>query len=298
MSWLAPRRYAASRALRGMAAEPLSFLLALALAAVGLTIPLLLATLAHSIWPMVERLPTQTELTVFTLPGTGPAELNSLKAEIGRLPGVNKVRHLPRDAALADLNQRAGIHSGPTAANALPDLVVVSLAPKLDAGAVEHLATQLRKLARVDLVAFDTGWVRKLGALARAGGAILGALGSAVAILIVLVLAGSTRLAAAANADELRVLRLVGATPGFMARPYAWRGALTLGLAAAVAIGLVVLCVMAMGPYVTAAAALYGTELRLGLLPLPWLAGLVLSAGLLGWISAALAARLSLRRLT
>ncbi|MEF9996258.1 MAG: hypothetical protein RR784_06735, partial [Burkholderiaceae bacterium] len=106
------------------------------------------------------------------------------------------------------------------------------------------------------------------------------------------------RLAAAANADELRVLRLVGATPGFMARPYAWRGALTLGLAAAVAIGLVVLCVMAMGPYVTAAAALYGTELRLGLLPLPWLAGLVLSAGLLGWISAALAARLSLRRLT
>ncbi len=297
MSWFASRRYAAHRALRGIVAEPLSFLLALALAAVAFSIPLLLATLAHSAWHLVERLPTQTEVTVFTLPGTGPGELNSLKNEISRLPGVREVKHLPRDAALADLNRRAGISSGAGGSNPLPDLVVVSLAPALDPGEVEHLATQMRKLARVDLVAIDTGWVRKLGAVARAGAAILGALGAAVLILVGLVLAGSTRLAARAQADELRVLRLVGASPGFMARPYAWRGAMTLGLAAALATGLVLLAVMAMQPTVLAAAALYGADLRLDLPPALWLAGFVGSAMVLGWAIAWIAARLSLSRL-
>lgn len=297
MSWFTSRRYAASRALAGIAAQPGSFLLALALAAVGLTIPLLLATLIHSAWPLAERVPTQTEITVFTLPGTGPGELDSLKNQITRLAGVKAVRHLPRDAALADLHKRAGIVSTGQVANPLPDLVVVSLAPGLEAGAVEHLASQLRKLARVDLVALDTGWVRKLGAVGRVAAGIFGALGAAVGVLVVLVLAGSARLAASAQADELRVLRLVGATPGFMARPLAWRGALTLGLAALIAVGLVSLAVMLLRPLVVAAAGLYGAELGLDWLPWGGQAGFVGGAAALGWLIAWIATRVALHRL-
>jgi len=297
MSWFTARRYASARALAGIAAQPGSFLLALALAAVGLTIPLLLATLIHSAWPLAERLPTQTEITVFTLPGTGPGELSALKSEIARLPGVKDVRHLPRDLALANLHKRAGLASTGQANNPLPDLVVVSLVPQLDAGAVEHLASQLRKLARVDLVALDTGWVRKLGAVGRVAAGIFGALGAAVGVLVVLVLAGSARLAATAQAEELRVLRLVGATPGFMARPLAWRGALTLGLAALIAVGLVSLAVMLLRPLVTAAAGLYGTELGLDWLPWGWLAGFVVGAATLGWLIAWITTRIALHRL-
>lgn len=297
MSFFAPRRYAARRALRGIAAEPGGFLLALALTTVSLAIPLLLATLIHAAAPTEPRLPVQTEFTVFTLPGTGPAELDALKNAIARLPGVTEVRHLPRDAVLADLHQRAGIAGAAPGHNPLPDLIVVSLEPSLGPASAEQVAGQVRRLARVDMVALDTGWVRKLDALARVATTLLGLLGGAVAALILLVLAGSTRLAARTQIDELRVLQLVGATPGFMARPYAWRGALLMGLAAVVANGLVVLAVLALRPAVTAAASLYGLELSLVMLPWPTMVAIVASAAALGWLVAGLAARLALRRL-
>lgn len=297
MSFFSPRRYAARRALRGIAAEPGGFLLALALATAALAIPLLLATLIHALAPLEARLPVQTEFTVFTLPGSGPAELEALKTAIGRMPGVAEVRHLPRDAVLADLHRRAGIAAGAPGNNPLPDLIVASLDPTLTPAAAEQIASQVKRMARVDMVALDTGWVRKLDAVARVAAALLGLLGGAVAVLILLVLAGSTRLAARTRIDELRVLHLVGATPGFMARPYAWRGALLMGLAALLACGLVALAVLALRPAVLAAATLYALELDLAMLPWPWMAAIVAAAAALGWLVAGIAARLALRRL-
>ena len=54
--------------------------------------------------------------------------------------------------------------------------------------------------------------------------------GGLVILLVTLILAGTVRLHASTRADELAVLRLVGATPRFIVRPYAYSAVLTLVL--------------------------------------------------------------------
>ena len=58
--------------------------------------------------------------------------------------------------------------------------------------------------------------------------------------------------------DEMCTLYLIGAAPGFAARPYAWRGMVLMGTAAAAALGLSAAGIKLLQPYLDRAAALYG----------------------------------------
>ena len=78
--------------------------------------------------------------------------------------------------------------------------------------------------------------------------------------------------------DEMCTLYLIGAAPGFAARPYAWRGMVLMGTAAAAALGLSAAGIKLLQPYLDRAAAL---ELCLGF---------VAAAAVLGGLTSSLAA--------
>ena len=91
----------------------------------------------------------------------------------------------------------------------------------------------------------------------------LACLGTVVALLVILVLESAVRMTTASARDEMCTLYLIGAAPGFAARPYAWRGMVLMGTAAAAALGLSAAGIKLLQPYLDRAAALYG-GLRMG----------------------------------
>jgi cell division transport system permease protein len=154
--------------------------------------------------------------------------------QVGALPGVRTARLVDRGESLRRLQRtyRALASAGDLlSANPLPDSVEVQVA---DAQQVRDVAVAMRSIAGITEVVFGSPVVDRLVALTRAvrlAGAVITALLAASALLIIV---NTIRLTVAARRQEIEIMTLVGATPGFIRGPFVLEGALQ-GLVAAVA---------------------------------------------------------------
>lgn len=285
MSFWSPRAYALRRSLRLLAQRPGTLLFAVVLCAVALTLPLLAATLAVGARPLAAGTSVAPELSVFLSPAANPQEVKGLQARIEAVPGVMQVRHVSREAALAELAERSGLAAPlrELKTNPLPDVFVVALASAAAPATVDAVAAAIRKLPRVDSVQVDSAWYRKLvgiGRIALIGSAIVGGM---LLVLVTAVTIGAVRLLATASSEEIRVLQMVGADEGFIARPYVYVGGATLALAASLAVGAVAVVLRFLNPELAGLVRLYGaTEFAVPMLPVPILVSVLLAALLFG----------------
>ena len=295
MRALAVRAHALREMFRLLRRRPGSFVLAVLLAAAAFTVPLAGAALARAAAPLAQQLPLGPEISLFLSMSASPAEIRQLQSQLAARPGVTQVDWITRDAALEALAKRTGnIALGELKANPLPDVLVVVMARKTAPAEVEQALAELRGLPRVESIAADTGWHRKLAAILRtaaAAGALVGAL--AVALLVLIVLA-SVQLQLSSAAEYVRVLRLVGADARFIVRPFVYAGALTLAGGAFLAAGLTSAGLIAAAPQAAELALLYGATLSLQPLPLEWLAAVAAGSAVIGGTVAAVAARRTL----
>jgi cell division transport system permease protein len=297
MKALAVRAHALREMARLIRRRPGSFLIAVLLAGAAFTVPLAAASIARSAAPLVEQLPLGPEINLFLAASASTAEIRQLQSQLAGRTAVARVDWITRDAALKALARRTG--SGGLAdlkTNPLPDVLVVTLSPQTTPAEVESVLGELRRLPRVESVAADTGWHRQLRGLLRTA-AVAGTLvGGLVLALLVLVVLASVLLQLTASAEYVRALRLVGADTRFIVRPFAYSGALTLGLGMLAAAGLTWAGLATAAPPAAELVRIYGAELDLQPLPPLWLAALVAGATILGGLIAALAGRRALRR--
>ncbi|MCG8467882.1 MAG: hypothetical protein MJB57_06665, partial [Gemmatimonadetes bacterium] len=104
--------------------------------------------------------------------------------------------------------------------------------------AVTAVADRLRGYDFIEDVRFGEGWVEELFALRRlaAGGAAI--LGGAFALVAVLLIGTSVRMAILARAEEIEIMQIVGATESYIQRPFVIEGLLTGLLGGLIALGL------------------------------------------------------------
>jgi cell division transport system permease protein len=292
MSAIATRWFALKRAAALIQGQPGSFLLNVTLAGTALAVPLFLAILAYALAPWTTRIEAGPELNVFVALGTSPSDLEQMRMKLATVDGVTGVRLIARDQAYAELSRRSGLASGAAPRmNPLPDVLVARFAAKVGPELVERSATSVRTWAGVDSVRLDIEWFRRASALARAAGLILVVVAGLTLALIALVLVAAVRLQAESRRDETAVLHIAGARNSFIVRPYAYAGALTLGLGAALGLAIAVGGTLIVEPRIAALAAAFGQELRLTMPP-AWLAAAIIPAAIvLGLAAAGIGAR-------
>jgi cell division transport system permease protein len=298
LSAFATRRQALARAGQLAARGPGVFLLGVLLAAAAVLLPLATWLLAQAAEPLVARVQAGPQASVFVALGTPAGEVNALQARIDTVPGVAQSTLIPRDDALAELTRRSGLSAslGELKNNPLPDTLVVQLRAD-DPATLDGTVQAIRKLARVDSVQFDAAWYRNARALLRIARAVAFVVAAWGVLLLVLLLVSAVRLQMDTSAREARALRLVGAEPGFIVRPFAYLGALTLVLGGALALGIVAAGQALAGPALAAASKALGVDVALTRIDAPVVAVTLAACLLVGWLVALVAARSALRRL-
>ena len=293
MSALTPQRYALGRAVAMVRDRPFAFLLGVALAAIALALPLAVASVLWAARPALALIQPAPEVSVFVSTRAAPLDVDALKGRLESLPGVSGVTLQPKDAALAQLIKRSGFVTTPAelGANPLPDVLIVRLQLPVSERSLDEVTTTVKGWPLVDSVRSDLGWYRKVQAIERLGITAIAVFGGLVVLLVTLILAGTVRLHAGTRADEVAVLKLVGATPRFIVRPYAYSAALTLALASVLALAAVFAAHAALRAPLGSLAALYGAPYTLpDPEPIHLLA--VFSAALiLGWVVGVVGAR-------
>ncbi len=184
----------------------------------------------------------RVEIVAYLLPGAPIETITLAQKDIEAFPEVQAASYVSEDQAL----QRARTELvefrdvlQELERNPLPASIEVKLKPRFrDVEHVNDVAERLRGFGFVDDVRFGRDWVEKLDRLrqiAAAVGLVVGAAFAAVAIIII----GTTiRMAVLQRSREIAIMRLVGATDGFVRRPFLLQGALKgmLGGLAAVAL--------------------------------------------------------------
>lgn len=166
------------------------------------------------------------------------AAVDALARRISSLPEVARVRVIAPDEGMKDLRRALGedaqVLEGIDAREVLPAVLSVAVAaPYLEPAAIDSLAGRLRRLDGVAAVDSVTGWLERFAKLAAALTWVSAGWGTILGFGALLVISNSTRLAALTRKEEIEVLRLVGASEGFVVMPFFLEGAIE-GMAGAV----------------------------------------------------------------
>jgi cell division transport system permease protein len=184
----------------------------------------------------------RVEIVAYLLPGT-PIETITLAAkDIEAFPEVQSVTYVSEDSALA--RARAELVEfrdvlQELERNPLPASLEVKLKPRFrDVSHVNDVAERLQGFGFVDDVRYGRDWVEKLDTLRGIAAAVGLVVGAAFAVVAIIIIGTTIRMAVLQRSREIAIMRLVGATDGFIRRPFLLQGAIKGLLGGLVAMGL------------------------------------------------------------
>jgi cell division transport system permease protein len=234
--------YGLARALRGTSRRPLVAVLSTGAIGVSLLIVGVVGLAAANVARLTARWDRGVQMVVYLEDDVTPERARAIGEVLAGVAAIERVDYVPADMAYrrlqASLGARAALLDG-VETGFLPASLEVELAGGVrGVAAASPVIDRLRRTPGVEEVEFLGDWVDRLAALLRALRAAAIALGLLVAGACVYVIAGTIKLGMYARKDELEVLRLVGATDGFIRLPLVVEGALHGTVGAGVAVGL------------------------------------------------------------
>ncbi len=145
--------------------------------------------------------------------------------EISRFPEVAAAEVITPEAALAKARRELKEFEDVFEGALLPASIDIRLRPgHRDPATVRRIARRIRQYEFIDDVRFGEEWVTRLHQLRNIAGAAGVVLGLAFAAVSVIVIGATIRMTVLARSNEIAIMRLVGATDGFIRRPFLVEG--------------------------------------------------------------------------
>jgi cell division transport system permease protein len=219
----------------------------------------------------LEALRAQVDVEAFLEDEVTGDSLVRLQAEVASIPGVSNVRYISKDQArlrfVADFGDSL---LSLLEENPLPASLLVSLTEdQRTADAAELVVRRIEPLEGIDEVVFGRSWVERLDRLILILSAVSVLIGLVVSLASVFVIGNTVKLTVWARRDAVEIMKLVGASDGFVKLPFLIEGVLQGAVGAALSLGVLY------GLYLYVSPGIGGVEF----LPLP-VSGALLAMGI------------------
>jgi cell division transport system permease protein len=226
----------------------------------------------------LEQVEERVEIRAFVLDGTPTEVIATASSDIARFPEVAKADMVTQEQALEKAKKELGeFRDVFERATFLPASIEIRLKPGFrDPTNVKKVADRVKTYDFIDDIRFGEEWITQLYRIRNIAGATGLILGLAFATVAIIIIGTTIRMAVLARAREIKIMRLVGATDGFVRRPFLLEGFLKGVLGGLLALALTYVAALLIERYLNFSAVFF--DARLALLGL--LAGAVI--GLLG----------------
>lgn len=296
-AWLSQHRAALGSAFRRLWSTPLNTLLSLLVIGIALTLPGAGYVLLDNLRDLGRNASGVQQISLFMQLDAGKKDIAEIEARLQAAAGGNW-RFVPKEDALKRMQKSEGMAEivASLPRNPLPDAFIVEAANS-EPEALEIMRKEISSWPKVAHVQLDSAWVKRFDAFLKLGKLALWMLAGIFAAGLVAVTFNTIRLQVLAQAAEIEVARMIGATDGFIRRPFYYFGALQGALGGLLAALLIAVALRQLAGPVGELAALYGGAFALkgpGALDVAVLSG---AGAFLGWLGAQLSVSLSLRKL-
>lgn len=281
--WLDHHLRSLVASLRALLRKPFASLLTIAVIALALALPLGLLASLQNIERFAGNVQQSREISAFLKQDASTEDARALTESLRSRADVANVVWKTPEEGLADLRNTSSLGEALDSldSNPLPHLLIIT--PKRDDA---NLVSELQQMSQVDIVQHDAVWRKRLDEWLRFGAQLAWILAVVLGAAAVLVIGNTVRLDIQARREELGVLQLLGATDGFIRRPFLYLGA-WYGIAAG-ALALLLLGGMnrALQPSLSALANSYGSQFALQGFNAVQVVVAIVIAGFLGWLGA------------
>nr|WP_041474329.1 permease-like cell division protein FtsX [Erwinia sp. Ejp617] len=299
--WHEQWRYAMHGSLSDMWRQPLATLLTVMVIAISLTLP----SVCYMVWKNVSQAAEQwypaPQLTVYLSKTLDDDAAENVVAQLKKEDGVDKVNYLSREEALGEFRNWSGFGGAMDMLEQNPLPAVAIITPKLNfqnSGTMDNLRDRVSKVQGIDEVKMDDSWFARLAALTGLVGQVAAMIGILMIVAVFLVIGNSVRLSIFARRDTINVQKLIGATDGFILRPFLYGGALLGFSGALLSLVLSAALLFRLESVVKQVASVFGTSFVLHGLAWDESLLLLLISAMIGWVAAWLATVQHLRRFT
>jgi cell division transport system permease protein len=249
----------------------------------------LFGLVALNIKNALTRVEERVEIRAFVAQGTTIESITTAADEIAKYPQVAKVDIITQAQALERARTELGEFKDVFESEFLPASMDVKLKPGFrDPASVKKVASDMQDFAFVDDVRFGEEWITQLYRLRNIAGVVGAALGLAFAVVAIIIIGATIRMAVLARSKEISIMRLVGATDAFIRRPFLIEGSIKGVLGGMLALVLTYLAMRTLEQYLHFATAFFDRRMAL--------VGIV-SGALLGLIGSAVSVGRHLRRI-
>lgn len=240
---------------------------------------------------IAERWGEEGRMSIYLADGADAGDVEQLRLLLEGLPEVSDVDHVTAQAAQTQMtgedgnSELAGIP-----ADLFPESLEVTIAGGTALSRMQQIATRVTQFRAVEQVETYEGWFEQLEALITAGRVVAAGLAGLVLLCVLFVVANTIRLAIAGRREEIEVLKLCGASDGFVRGPFLVEGAVQGVLSSALAIALLFAAFLAVRGDVDATLASLAGVRTVFMHPALTL-GLMLGGGIVGATGSALSLR-------
>jgi cell division transport system permease protein len=299
-AWLLRHVQTMVGALGRLSAQPFATALTMLVIGIALALPACLHLFIDNAQRASASWNRSVELSIYLRTTARAEDAQRIASRLQQRRDLAEVNVVLADEALKQFRRDSGFGEALDALeeNPLPHTITVTPQPQhATPDHLESLAAEIRQLPEVELVQLDTAWVQRLQAILNALRRAILVAASLLGLGVIVIVGNTIRLDIYNRRDEIEITKLLGASNGFVRRPFLYTGfwyGLGGGTLAAI-LGLIVLAVLA--EPVARVAGLYGSDFRLSGLSARNLAALVLAGAVLGWLGSFLASSRHLREI-
>ena len=297
VAWLSLHRECAMAALRRLWQQPASSAMTLAVIAIALLLPALLYVTGKNLSQFDNGLAQANLVTVYLQADVDEASIEELQRQMAAHERISSTRYISAAQAATDFAQWSGLGDvvGSLADNPLPASIVIQASDARYETAVQ-LQETFNGLPGVDFVQMDQLWLQRLDSFLSLTQRAVVALIVVLSLAVLFITGNSIRTSIASREAEIRVMNLIGATNGFIARPFLYSGIWYGLLGGALAWILLALLMLVLRGPATELLAYYGHQYQLQGLGANASFALLGGSAVLGWLGARLSVSRHLTR--
>lgn len=230
-AWLQSHGECATDSLQRLLTAPLASFMTIMVIAIALLLPSLLRQVSQTLGAIDREFADQAQISLYLADTVSEAAGREVSESLLSMEDIESLTYMSKDQALEEFAAYSGL-AGLAASlneNPLPATIVVVPVDKSPEG-TRQLFGRLQALPEVEAARLDLDWLLRLEALSALLGRVTLLLSVILGLAVLFITGNTIRQAIENRHTEIQVVKLVGGTDSFAARPFLYTG-LMLGLA-------------------------------------------------------------------
>lgn len=225
-----------------MSRTPLASMMTLAVIGIALALPFGLFVILDNVQLLTNSWGNSAQISLYMKRDLSPEQTEHVLQKIKTRSDISKLRYISPEQGLKEFESYSGFHHilAEFEENPLPGVIEVQPSSSIHSTlAIQQLLHNLREYPEVDIAKFDLAWVQRFYSMIGLGRQLVIGLTVLLAFGVILIIGNTIRLNTQSHRAEIEVIKLVGATDGFIRRPFLYSGILYGAMGAIIALVLI-----------------------------------------------------------